>query len=64
MNKDEETIVYYTPPYHVAENNVARKIVELSRVELDILNIDINKAISEIEGEEGIIFAKKNKGKP
>lgn len=60
MNKDEETIVYYTP-YHVAENNVARKIVELSRVELDILNIDINKAISEIEGEEGIIFAKKQR---
>ncbi len=64
MDKAEEQIVYYTPPYHVAENNVARKIVELSRVELDTLKIDIEKAIYEIEGgEDGIIFAK-NKGKP
>ena len=60
MDKAEEQIVYYTP-YHVAENNVARKIVELSRVELDTLKIDIEKAIYEIEGEDGIIFAKKQR---
>lgn len=60
MNKNEETIVYYTP-YHVAENNVSRKIVELSRVELDTLDIDIDKAISTIEGEDGITFADKQR---
>ena len=60
MNKDEEVIVYYTP-YHIAENNVARKIIELSRIELDPINIDIEKAISIIEGEDGIIFADKQR---
>ena len=60
MDKDGELIVYYTP-YHVAENNVARKIVELSRVELDILDIDIEKSIYEIEGEDGIVFAQKQR---
>ena len=60
MNKNEEVIVYYTP-YHIAENNVARKIVELSRVELDSIDINIEKAIATIEGEDGIIFAKKQR---
>lgn len=56
MNKDDETIVYYTP-YHIAENNVARKVVELSRVELEKLNINMERAIATIEGEDGIVFA-------
>src|SRR5699024_7338388 len=43
------------------ENNVSRKIVELSRVELDTLDIDIDKAISTIEGEDGITFADKQR---
>lgn len=60
MKKDEETIVYYTP-YHVAENNVARKLVELSRTRLDPLNMDLEKVISKIEGEEGISFAQKQR---
>lgn len=57
---DEDQVVYYTP-YHVAENNVARKIVELSRVALDVFQIDIEKAIKEIEGAEGINFAHKQR---
>ncbi len=43
LNINDETLVYYTPPFHVAENNVSRKVVELSRVELDDFNVDIDK---------------------
>ena len=57
-NIDDQTLVYYTP-FHVAENNVARKIVELSRAELKEIDIDIDEAIRTIEAEEGIEFAQK-----
>ena len=59
-NTEEEIIVYYMPFYR-AETNVSRKIVELSRVELDSLNVDVEKGILEIEEEEGISFASKQK---
>ncbi len=55
---DDQVLIYYTP-FHVAENNVSRKIVEISRVELKELDIDLDKAIKAIEGEEGIQFAEK-----
>ena len=58
LNINDETLIYYTP-FHVAENNVSRKVVELSRVELDDFELDIDKAIKSIEGEEGINFANK-----
>ncbi|WP_236913099.1 SF1B family DNA helicase RecD2 [Clostridium sp. Cult1] len=58
LNIEDEMKVYYTP-FHIAENNVSRKIVELSRVELEDFNVDIDKIIKEIEGEEGIDFADK-----
>ena len=51
LNINDETLIYYTP-FHVAENNVSRKVVELSRVELDDFELDIDKAIKSIEGEE------------
>lgn len=54
----EELRIYYTP-YHVAENNVARKIVELARAELKSLNIDVDGMIKSIEEEENIQFAKR-----
>lgn len=58
LNADHEVKVYYTP-YHVAENNVSKKIVELSQVDLKDLEVDIDKMIKIIEGEEGITFADK-----
>ncbi|MBZ2174816.1 ATP-dependent RecD-like DNA helicase [Schnuerera sp. xch1] len=58
LSIDDEIRVYYTP-FHVAESNVSRKVVELSRAELDDLDIDVDKVISTIEGQEGIRFAKK-----
>lgn len=54
----EEIRIYYTP-YHVAENNVAKKIVELSQAELKALDIDVDERISKIEEEEKIKFANK-----
>ena len=60
LNIAEKILIYYTP-FHIAENNVSRKVVELSRVELDSFEIDIDKAIQTIEGEDGIKFANKQR---
>lgn len=56
INDEEERIIYYTP-YHVAENNVARKLIELSQVKLAENEIDIEEEIKSIEKEDGIKFA-------
>lgn len=59
--KDEgKNLIYYTP-YHVAENNVSRKLIELSQVKLKKEDIDIEGKIKEIEREEGIEFADKQR---
>lgn len=57
-NEGDDTIVYYMP-YHVAENKVARKIVELSRVDFGKIEIDIDKEVGEIENQEDICFGNK-----
>ncbi|MDR7856928.1 ATP-dependent RecD-like DNA helicase [Tissierella sp.] len=54
----ENILVYYTP-FHMAENNVSRKLTELSQVKLEELDIDIEKEIKKIEEDENITFAKK-----
>lgn len=58
INEKEDILVYYAP-YHIAENNVARKVVELSKVEFDDLDINLDREISKIEKDEDIIFGKK-----
>ncbi len=60
LNIGEDTLIYYTP-FHIAENNVSRKIVDLSRVELKDLKIDIDKSIETIEGKDGIDFDDKQR---
>ncbi len=60
INTGEETNIYYAP-YHIAENNVARKIVELSRVEIDELDVDADKEIQNIEEKNNIAFGNKQK---
>lgn len=59
-NIDGEILIYYMP-FYMAEANVSRKIVEISRVELEELDIDVEKEIEKIEDSEGIVFAKKQK---
>lgn len=60
INKDNQIDVYYAP-YHLAENNVARKVVDLAGVDFDELDIDIDKEIENIEIESNITFADKQK---
>lgn len=55
VNEDEKTLVYYAP-YHLAENNVATKIVELSRQDFKDLEVDMEKEIKRIEKEKSIEF--------
>jgi exodeoxyribonuclease V alpha subunit len=57
---DDEDIVYYAP-YNSFENNIARKLVELSNVKLDDINIDVDKEINDIERKFNIKFAKKQR---
>lgn len=58
VNEGDDTIVYYMP-YHVAENKVARKIVELSRVDFGEIEIDIDKEVEKIEEQDDICFGNK-----
>lgn len=58
VNSKDGINIYYTP-YFMAENNVARKVIELSRVDFDDLNIDTDEEIQRIEKENGISFGKK-----
>lgn len=59
-NVDGETLAYYMAFYR-AESNVSKKIVELSRVELEKIDVDLKEEIENIENEEEIAFAKKQK---
>lgn len=60
INDEEEIKIYYAP-FHIAENNVAKKIVELSRVDFDELEVDVDKEIHRIEEKDKINFGKKQK---
>ncbi len=60
INDGEDRLIYYTP-FHVAENNVSRKLIELSQVKLKENQIDIEKEIEIIEEEENIKFADKQR---
>ena len=58
VNDLESSLVYYAP-FHIAENNVARKIVELSKVEFKDLEVDVEREIKTIQDEEEIEFDEK-----
>jgi len=58
INTGEDINIYYAP-YHVAENNVARKIIELSRFEFDEIDVDAEKEIYRIEKSKNISFGNK-----
>lgn len=59
--KDTDTNLIYYTPFHVAENNVSRKLIEISQVKLENADINIDKHIKEIEKEQGIMFAEEQK---
>ncbi len=58
INTDDGTNIYYKP-YYIAENSVARRIMEISRYEFHELEVDADKEISLIESKEGISFGAK-----
>lgn len=58
LNNEDEILIYYAP-YHIAENNVAKKVVELSTTQFDQLEIDLDKEIARIEEEDSIKFGDK-----
>ncbi len=58
VNNGEETYIYYKP-YYMAENSVARKIIEISRHEFDELDVDAEREIQLIEKINGISFGER-----
>lgn len=56
--EDEKNLVYYMP-YHVAENNVAKSLVELSLSEQGDISLDLDRVIRDIERDEKIKFGQK-----
>ncbi|MBC7087475.1 MAG: ATP-dependent RecD-like DNA helicase [Tissierellales bacterium] len=57
---DDKDIIYHYL-YNIFENNIARKIIELSNYKLDDINIDIQKEINEIQEKSNIKFANKQR---
>ena len=55
-----EEIIVYSMPYYYAETNVCKKIIELSKVELDEQKIDKEKVMEELESVT-ISLAKKQR---
>ena len=60
QKRDSDEIVYYMP-YHTAENNVAKALVELSIGEREEISLDLDKGIEKIESSHEIAFGKKQK---
>lgn len=59
MVQDKGNILVYYAPFHIAENNVATKLVEISRVDFPDLELDMEKEIDKIEEKENIEFGKR-----
>lgn len=55
-----ERLVYYMP-YHMAENTVAKALVELSLGEQDEIVTDVNKALDVIENQQEFSFGRKQR---
>ncbi len=58
VNEEDRSIIYYMP-FHIAENNVAKKIVDLSKVDFKEIEIDLEEEIKKIEKDEDIEFDEK-----
>jgi len=55
-----DEIIVYSMPYYYAETNVCKKIIELSKVELEETKVDVGQVITELENES-ISLAKKQR---
>lgn len=61
LERQDEEIIVYSMPYFYAETNTCNKLIELSQVELEPLEIDVDYEIESIEKEDGIALATNQK---
>ncbi|QUH19027.1 SF1B family DNA helicase RecD2 [Alkaliphilus sp. B6464] len=61
LERQDEEIIVYSMPYFYAETNCCNKLIELSQIALDTLEIDVDEEISNIEREDGIYLAENQK---
>jgi len=57
LERQDDDIIVYSMPYFYAETNACNKLIELSQVVLDTLEIDVDEEISNIEKEDKIALA-------
>ena len=58
VGNNEEYIVYYMP-FYIAENNIATKLVEMSRAKVKAMNVDIDREVKKIEKIENMEFGER-----
>ncbi|AKL93765.1 ATP-dependent DNA helicase, RecD/TraA family [Clostridium aceticum] len=61
IERQREEIVVYSMPYYYSETNVCKKLIELSRVKLDPLEINIEEELQSLQDEENISLAENQK---
>ncbi|MCC5909571.1 MAG: ATP-dependent RecD-like DNA helicase [Clostridiaceae bacterium] len=61
LEKHQEEMVVYAMPYYYAESNVCKKLIELSRVQLDPVEVDLEEELQLLQQQEGISLAKNQK---
>jgi len=61
LERQDEEIIVYSMPYFYAETNTCNKLIELSQVELEPLEIDVDYEIDSIEKEDKIVLATNQK---
>lgn len=61
LERQDEEIIVYSMPYFYAETNTCNKLIELSQVGLEALEIDVDYEIENIEKEDGITLATNQK---
>lgn len=61
LERQDEEIIVYSMPYFYAETNTCNKLIELSQIELEKLEIDVDQEIENIEKEDEIHLADNQK---
>lgn len=56
-----ESLIVYAMPYYYAETSVCNRLIELSRVKLEEVEIDVDKELQIIQQDEGITLAENQK---
>lgn len=57
LERQGEEVVVYTMAYYYAETSVCKKIIELSRIKMEDLEIDLEEELQQLQEEEEITLA-------